>query len=78
MTPEIAKSTPSPIGIQTYAGGSAVPVDRTDITDTQRAQIQNTLSPFGLAPSRETVSNAQPQNLQNSLSPSRENIDRTQ
>ena len=76
MTPEIAKSNPSPIGIQTYAGGSAVPVDRTDITNTQRAQIQNTLSPFGLAPSRETVSNAQPQNLPNA--PSRENIDRTQ
>ena len=76
MTPEIAKSNPSPIGIQTYAGGSAVPVDRTDITNTQRAQIQNALSPFGLAPSRETVSNAQPQNLPNA--PSRENIDRTQ
>ena len=48
MTPEITKSNTSPIGIQTYAGGSAVPVDRTDITNAQRERVQNALSPFGL------------------------------
>ena len=51
MKPEIAKGNASPIGIQTYEGGSAVPVDRTDITNTQRERVQNALSPFGLAPS---------------------------
>ena len=51
MKPEIAKSKASPIGIQTYEGGSAVPVDRTDITNAQRERVQNALSPFGLAPS---------------------------
>ena len=48
MTPEITKSNTSPIGIQTYEGGSAVPVDRTDITNAQRERVQNALSPFGL------------------------------
>ena len=51
MKPEIAKGNASPIGIQTYAGGSAVPVEQTDITNAQRDRVQNALSPFGLAPS---------------------------
>ena len=51
MTPEITKSNTSPIGIQTYEGGNGVPVEQTDITNAQRARVQNALSPFGLAPS---------------------------
>jgi len=54
MKPEIAKGNAYPIGIQTYAGGSAVPVEQTDITNAQRARVQNALSPFGLAPSDTT------------------------
>ena len=49
MTPEIVKSNPSPIGIQTYAGGSAASVGYADITNAQRQHIQNALSPFGLS-----------------------------
>ena len=48
MTPEITKSNTSPIGIQTYEGGNGVPVAQTDITNAQRARVQNALSPFGL------------------------------
>ena len=48
MTPEITKSNTSPIGIQTYEGGNGVPVEQTDITNAQRARVQNALSPFGL------------------------------
>ena len=39
MKPEIAKGNASPIGIQTYAGGSAVPVEQTDITNAQRDRV---------------------------------------
>ena len=49
MTPEIETSNPSPIGIQTYAGGSAASINHADITNAQRQHIQNALSPFGLS-----------------------------
>ena len=52
MTPEITKSNTSPIGIQTYEGGSAVPVDRTDITNAQRERVQNALR---LTPNFDTI-----------------------
>ena len=49
MTPEITKSNPSPIGVQTYESGRAVSVAQADITNAQRAHVQNALSPFGLS-----------------------------
>ena len=52
MTPEITKSNTSPIGIQTYEGGSTVPVDRTDITNAQRERVQNALR---LTPNFDTI-----------------------
>jgi len=49
MTPEITKSNPSPIGVQTYEGGNAASVEKADIQDAQRQRVQNALSPFGLS-----------------------------
>ena len=49
MTPEITKSNPSPIGVQTYEGGNAASVEKADIQDAQRKRVQNALSPFGLS-----------------------------
>ena len=49
MTPEITKSNPSPIGVQTYEGGNAASVETADIQDAQRQRVQNALSPFGLS-----------------------------
>ena len=49
MTPEITKSNPSPIGVQTYEGGHAASVETADIQDAQRKRVQNALSPFGLS-----------------------------
>ena len=49
MTPEITKSNPSPIGVQTYEGGHAASVETADIQDAQRQRVQNALSPFGLS-----------------------------
>ena len=46
MTPEVARSEPSPIGVGLYEGGIA----RENLTDEQRRRIHNALSPFGLAP----------------------------
>ena len=49
MTPEITKSNPSPIDVQTYEGGNAASVEKADIQDAQRQRVQNALSPFGLS-----------------------------
>ena len=46
MTPEVARSQASPIGVGLYEGGIA----RENLTDEQRRRIHNALSPFGLAP----------------------------
>ena len=46
MTPEVALSGASPIGVGLYEGGIA----RENLTDEQRRRIHNALSPFGLAP----------------------------
>ena len=46
MTPEVARSEPSPIGVGLYEGG----IREENLTDEQRRRIHNALSPFGLAP----------------------------
>ena len=46
MTPEVALSGASPIGVGLYESGIA----RENLTDEQRRRIHNALSPFGLAP----------------------------
>ena len=74
MTPEMTESNTSPIGIQTYEGGRAVSIATEDITEAQRAQVQDALSPFGLVPSRETINGVQPQQIPNTLAPSKETI----
>ena len=78
MTPEMTESNTSPIGIQTYEAGRAVSVATENITDAQRAQVQDALSPFGLVPSRETINGVQPQQIPNTLAPSRETINGVQ
>ena len=57
MTPEITKSNPSPIGVQTYEGGHAASVETADIQDAQRKRVQNALSPFGLSHTNASKSN---------------------
>ncbi|EHG25164.1 hemagglutinin repeat-containing protein [Selenomonas noxia] len=46
MTPEVALSGASPIGVGLYEGGTR----EENLTDEQRRRIHNALSPFGLAP----------------------------
>ena len=50
MTPEIAKSNPSPLGIQLYADSKDDLAKQADITAKERERVQSALSPFGLVP----------------------------